>query len=87
MGILVESKEVCIFDPKFGYDYNDGKIRYGVTIIKNDGVLSYGYFYDDSALGWEAYTISLSGFSIKEIKKGKVIIQESETGKETVLFE
>ena len=43
--------------------------------------------YDDRALGWEAYTISLSGFSIKEIKKGKVIIQESETGKETVLFE
>ena len=87
VGILVESKEVCIFDPKFGYDYNDGKIRYGVTIIKNDGALSYGYFYDDRALGWEAYTISLSGFSIKEIKKGKVIIQESETGKETVLFE
>lgn len=52
VGILAESEEICIFDPKFGYDYNDGKIRYGVTIIKNDGALSYGYFYDDRALGW-----------------------------------
>ena len=32
VGILAESEEICIFDPKFGYDYNDGKIRYGVTI-------------------------------------------------------
>lgn len=87
VGILIESKEICIFDPKFGYDYNDGKIRYGVTIIKNDGTISYGYFYDDKALGWKAYTVSLSGFMIKEIKNGKMIIQESETGKETVLFE
>ena len=86
VGILKESKEICVFDPKFGYDYNDGKIRYGVTIIKNDGALSYGYFYDDRALGWEAYTASFSEFIPKEIKKGKVVIQESETGKEIILF-
>ena len=86
MGILAESEEICIFDPKFGYDYNDGKIRYGVTIIKNDGALSYGYFYDDRALGWKAYTVSFSEFIPKEIKKGKVVIQESETGKEIILF-
>lgn len=86
VGILAESEEICIFDPKFGYDYNDGKIRYGVTIIKNDGALSYGYFYDDKALGWEAYTASFSEFIPKEIKKGKVVIQESETGKEIILF-
>ena len=86
VGILTESEEICIFDPKFGYDYNDGKIRYGVTIIKNDGALSYGYFYDDRALGWEAYTASFSEFIPKEIKKGKVVIQESETGKEIILF-
>ena len=86
MGILVESKEVCIFDPKFGYDYNDGKIRYGVTVIKSGGTLSYGFFYDDKALGWEAYTASFSEFIPKEIKKGKVVIQESETGKEIILF-
>lgn len=86
VGILAESEEICIFDPKFGYDYNDGKIRYGVTIIKNDGALSYGYFYDDRALGWEAYMASFSEFIPKEIKKGKVVIQESETGKEIILF-
>ena len=86
VGILAEREEICIFDPKFGYDYNDGKIRYGVTIIKNDGALSYGYFYDDRALGWEAYTASFSEFIPKEIKKGKVVIQEAETGKEIILF-
>ena len=77
---------ICIFDPKFGYDYNDGKIRYGVTVIKSGGTLSYGFFYDDKALGWEAYTASFSEFIPKEIKKGKVVIQESETGKEIILF-
>lgn len=71
VGILAESEEICIFDPKFGYDYNDGKIRYGVTVIKSGGTLSYGFFYDDKALGWEAYTASFSEFIPKEIKKGE----------------
>lgn len=86
-GILKESGEICVFDPKFGYDYNDGKIRYGVTLIKSGAALSYGFFYDDKALGWEAYTASFSEFIPKEIKKGKLVIQESETGKEIILFD
>ena len=83
----MESGEICVFDPKFGYDYNDGKIRYGVTLIKSGAALSYGFFYDDKALGWEAYTASFSEFIPKEIKKGKLVIQESETGKEIILFD
>ena len=87
VGILKESGEICVFDPKFGYDYNDGKIRYGVTLIKSGAALSYGFFYDDKALGWEAYTASFSEFIPKEIRKGKLVIQESETGKENILFD
>lgn len=87
VGILKESGEICVFDPKFGYDYNDGKIRYGVTLIKSGAALSYGFFYDDKALGWKAYTASFSEFIPKEIKKGKLVIQESETGKEIILFD
>ena len=55
VGILAESEEICIFDPKFGYDYNDGKIRYGVTVIKSGGTLSYGFEYKQKKSEVEIY--------------------------------